>query len=120
MKKEEINVLLMTEILFIVPCVKYTRLSERIRNKNSSIKFDRIETALNFSINILDINEQWNIANGCRCWSNVETNLKKKQEEKEIDPNQLFYFTFYSNQTLPGPSYLSDNTYIQEFKNVFI
>lgn len=67
MKKEEINVLLTTEIVFIVPCVKYTRLSERIRNKNSSIKFDRMETVLNFLINVLDINEQWNIANGFRC-----------------------------------------------------
>lgn len=95
MKKEEINVLLTTEILFIVPCVKYTRLSERIRNKNSSIKFDRMETVLNFLINVLDINEQWNIANGFRCWSNVETNLG-------LDPNQLFYFTFYkSNSTWP-------------------
>lgn len=63
--------------------VKYTRLSERIRNKNSSIKFDRIETVLNFLINILDINEQWNVANGCRCRSNVETNLKKDRRKRK-------------------------------------
>lgn len=39
-ERRNVNVLLMTEILFIVSCVKYTRLSERIRSKNSSIKFD--------------------------------------------------------------------------------
>lgn len=47
-ERRNVNVLLMTEILFIVSCVKYTRLSERIRSKNSSIKFDNnVKATLN-------------------------------------------------------------------------